>query len=249
MAGGRPGGRAAEDGPRWLYGLHTVAEALANPRRRCRRLVVTRNALTRLPAGALAAAPAPEVMDVKAIGRLLPAGAVHQGVALLADPLPARGLEELGETDLVLLLDQVTDPHNVGAIFRSAAAFAAGAIVTTTRHSPQESGVMAKAASGALDVVDHVEVTNLARALEALGDLGFLRVALDSAGETPLEAVPAARRIALVLGAEGKGVRPGVRAACDVTARLDLPGRIVSLNVSNAAALALYCVRARIGTA
>ena len=118
----------------------------------------------------------------------------------------------------------MTDPHNVGAILRSAAAFAVDAVVTTSRHSPHETGVLAKAASGALDRVDHVEVTNLARTLDALGAAGFLRIALDSAGETALERVPVAERIALVLGAEGKGVRPGVRAACDATARLDVPG-------------------------
>ena len=238
--------RADDEAPLWLYGIHTVSEALRNPRRRRRRLVATRNALARIESELLAAGPAAEIADVRAIGRLLPEGAVHQGVALLVDPLPARPVEALGDADLVVLLDQVTDPHNVGAIFRSAAAFAASAVITTSRNSPQETGALAKAASGALDIVDHVEVTNLSRTLETLGELGFLRVALDSAGTADLEAVPPAARIALVLGAEGKGVRPGVRAACDLVARLDLPGRITSLNVSNAAVLALYVTRRRV---
>jgi 23S rRNA (guanosine2251-2'-O)-methyltransferase len=175
------------------------------------------------------------------LDRLLGEDAVHQGVAVEAAPLPDLSLSELTrDAKLVLLLDQVTDPHNVGAILRSAAAMAADAVMATGRHSPAETGVLAKSASGALDVVPFITVQNLARTLNELGELGFRRVGLDSAGEVELEDALGGDRIALVLGAEGKGLRQLTRETCDVVARLELPGTIQSLNVSNAAALALY---------
>jgi 23S rRNA (guanosine2251-2'-O)-methyltransferase len=149
-------------------------------------------------------------------------------------------LETLAADGLVLVLDQITDPHNVGAILRSAAAFDVKAIVTTARHSPEATGVLAKAASGAIDIVPLVLVQNLARAMNGLRERGFLIVGLDSEGEADLADVPLKAPLALVLGAEGKGLRQLTRETCDSLARLDMPGAIKSLNVSNAAALALY---------
>ena len=226
-----------------LYGLHTVSAALANPERRLHRLLVTKNALQRLGPGAL---PCPhEIADPRQLDAELGSDAVHQGVLLEADPLRQRSLDELGDADLVLVLDQVTDPHNVGAILRSAAAFSAGALVTTARHSPQESGVLAKAASGALELVPHLQVANLAAALEELGRRGFQTIGLDAGGEAPLEEVLSGGRIALVLGAEGKGLRQKTRETVSALARLEMSGPVGSLNVSNAAAIALYAARRR----
>jgi 23S rRNA (guanosine2251-2'-O)-methyltransferase len=166
--------------------------------------------------------------------------AVHQGLLAEADALAAPAVADLETAGIVLVLDQITDPHNVGAIMRSAAAFGARAIVTTARHSPEATGVLAKAASGALELVPLVTVQNLARGLEELRGRGFMLVGLDSSGERDLGAVSLREPLALVLGAEGKGLRQLTRATCDHVVRIDLPGAIKSLNVSNAAALALY---------
>ncbi len=234
----------ASDGAVRLYGLHTVRAALDNPRRRIRRLLATRNALGRLGLAEDQSLPFPvEIVEPRRIDALVEADAVHQGVVADADPLPAKPLSQLADAPLVLVLDQVTDPHNVGAIMRSAVAFGAGALITTSRHSPGESGVLAKAASGALEHIDHVEVRNLAAALEELATLGFQTVGLDSDGPAPLEESLAGGRIALVLGAEGKGLRQKTRETVATLARLDMPGAIRSLNVSNAAAVAMYAVR------
>ena len=157
-----------------------------------------------------------------------------------ADPLPSPDIDTLAQEGIVLVLDQITDPHNVGAIMRSAAAFAVKAIVTTARHSPEATGVLAKSASGALELVPLVTVQNLARALTEMNDQGFLTVGLDSQGGENLGAVALRQPLALVLGAEGKGLRQLTRETCSVVARLDMPGEIKSLNVSNAAVLALY---------
>jgi 23S rRNA (guanosine2251-2'-O)-methyltransferase len=165
---------------------------------------------------------------------------VHQGLLAEADPLLSPEIEDLAAAGIVLVLDQITDPHNVGAILRTAAAFAVAAIVITARHSPEATGVLAKSASGALEVVPIVAVQNLARALAALKESGFLVVGLDSDAPDDLASLQVKAPLALVLGAEGKGLRQGTRAACDRLARLDLPGAIKNLNVSNAAALALY---------
>ena len=171
---------------------------------------------------------------------------MHQGLLVEADPLPALDIENV-EGGTVLVLDQITDPHNVGAILRSAAAFAVSAVVTTARHSPEATGVLAKAASGALDLVPIATVQNLSRALTELKERGFLTVGLDSEGETNLSQAPLREPLALVLGAEGRGLRQLTRATCDIRARLDLPGAIKNLNVSNAAAVALYAATAALG--
>jgi 23S rRNA (guanosine2251-2'-O)-methyltransferase len=232
----------------FLYGWHTVKAALENPARRIRKLWATENAARRLAEDGVKLPVAPELVRPDVIAARLEPDAVHQGLLAEVDALDAPAIEDL-TSGLVLVLDQITDPHNVGAIFRSAAAFAAAAIVTTARHSPHGSGVLAKSASGALEYVPLVSVQNLARALTALKDNGFMLVGLDSSADQALADLPLAAPLALVLGAEGKGLRQLTRQTCDHLARLDLPGRIKSLNVSNAAALALYIASARIKAA
>ena len=223
-----------------IYGWHAVQAALENPARRIRRLLVTANGARRLEELGIKIAIAPEVVRPEEIDRELPPDAVHQGILAEADPLPAPALEELPAAGIVLVLDQITDPHNFGAIVRSAAAFAVSAIVTTARHSPEATGALAKSASGGLEYVPLVLVQNLARAMGELKSRGFLLVGLDESGAVDLAAAPLRHPLALVIGAEGKGLRALTRETCDLLARLDLPGRIKSLNVSNAAALALY---------
>lgn len=256
-AGGAPAFRprpkvAAGEGPAdglvRLYGLHTVRAALDNPSRRIRSMLVTRNAMERLDISDIAALPFKvEMVEPREIDKLTGSDAVHQGVLVEAEPLKPKRLDALGDSNLVLVLDQVTDPHNVGAILRSAVAFGAGALITTARHSPQESGVLAKSASGALEHIDHIEVKNLADALGELHEAGFQTIGLDSDGPAELEKTFSGDRIALVLGAEGKGLRQKTRETVTSLARLDMPGAIRSLNVSNAAAVALYAVRRFLG--
>jgi len=226
-----------------LYGWHTVAEAIANPKRRFRRILATENAVNRLAEEGLTPPIAPELVRPGDIDKLLGPDAVHQGLLAEADHLPSPHLKDIAKTDLVLVLDQITDPHNVGAIVRSAAAFAVSAIVTTARHSPAATGVLAKSASGGLEHVPFCLVTNLARALTELRENGMLVVGLDSEGAADLEDTRLRAPLALVLGAEGKGLRQLTRETCDVLARIDLPGVIKSLNVSNAAALSLGIAR------
>ncbi len=223
-----------------LYGWHTVTAALTNPQRRIRRLLATENAVRRLADDGIDLPIAPEVLRPDALAARLTPDAVHQGLIAEADPLPSPEIEDLPASGIVLVLDQITDPHNVGAILRTAAAFAVAAVVTTARHSPEATGVLAKSASGALELVPIVIVQNLARALAGLKARGFLTVGLDSAAPDDLAAITLQAPLALVLGAEGKGLRQLTGATCDRLARLDLPGAIKSLNVSNAAALALY---------
>lgn len=225
-----------------LYGLHTVAAALANPRRHVCRVWLTRNCLPRLGAAVRARGMEPHLVHPAELDRLAGAGAVHQGVVAEASPLPQPQLEEIAVRGIVVVLDQVTDPHNVGAIARSCAAFAVTALVTTARHSPALTGVLAKAASGALEHVPFVTVTNLARALQHLKDRDFAILGLDSEATDAVEAHAGDRPMALVLGAEGKGLRHLTRQSCTHLVRLDLPGPIRSLNVSNAAVLALYAL-------
>jgi len=235
------------DGPVILYGWHTVATALQNPRRRFRKIILTENAARRLSEEGIATRIAPEIVRPNEIDRLLTPDAVHQGLFAEADPLPSPDIDTLTQDGMVLVLDQITDPHNVGAILRSAAAFAVKAIVTTARHSPEATGVLAKAASGALELVPLVSVQNLARALTRLNERGFMTVGLDSEGSENLSAVALRPPLALVLGAEGKGLRQLTRDTCSVVARLAMPGEIKSLNVSTAAVLALYIGASRLG--
>jgi 23S rRNA (guanosine2251-2'-O)-methyltransferase len=223
-----------------LYGWHSVTAALANPTRRIRRLLATENALRRLAEEGVTLRVTPELVRPDAIAAMLTPDAVHQGLLAEADPLPSPGIEDMDTAGVVLVLDQITDPHNVGAILRTAAAFAVTAIVTTARHSPEATGVLAKSASGALELVPIVIVQNLARALTGLKERGFLTVGLDSSAPDDLAAIELRKPLALVLGAEGKGLRQLTGETCDRLARLDLPGAIKSLNVSNAAAVALY---------
>src|SRR2546421_1495780 len=249
-SGRRPAWRdrgASLDGPVILYGWHTVAAALSNPQRHIRKLWVTENAARRLADDKIETRVAPEIVRPSQIDQRLGPDAVHQGLLAEADPLPSPDIDTLEQEGIVLVLDQITDPHNVGAIMRSAAAFAVRAIVTTARHSPEATGVLAKAASGALELVPLVSVQNLARALTALNERGFMTVGLDSQGSEDLGAVALRQPLALVLGAEGKGLRQLTRETCSVVARLDMPGEIKSLNVSNAAVLALYVGATRLG--
>jgi len=249
-SGRRPAWRSREtspDGPAILYGWHTVAAALANPQRHIRKLWLTENAARRLADDKIDTRVTPEIVRPNLIDQRLGPDAVHQGLLAEADPLPSPDIDTLAQEGMVLVLDQITDPHNVGAIMRSAAAFAVKAIVTTARHSPEATGVLAKSASGALELVPLVTVQNLARALTELNDQGFMTVGLDSQGSEDLAAMTLRQPLALVLGAEGKGLRQLTRETCSAVARLDVPGEIKSLNVSNAAVLALYIGGTRLG--
>jgi 23S rRNA (guanosine2251-2'-O)-methyltransferase len=249
-SGRRPAWRGSDakpDGPAILYGWHTVVAALSNPQRRIRKLLLTENAARRLAEDDIDTRVKPEIVRPNLIDQRLGPDAVHQGLLAEADPLASPDIETLARQGIVLVLDQITDPHNVGAIMRSAAAFAVKAIVTTARHSPEATGVLAKSASGALELVPLVSVQNLARALTELNEQGFMTIGLDSHGSEDLGAVALQEPLALVLGAEGKGLRQLTRETCSVVARLDMPGEIKSLNVSNAAVLALYIGATKLG--
>ena len=233
-----------DSGPVYLYGLHTVRAALDNPRRDKRQLLATPNALARLrQSGGLGSVAVVESTP-RELDRLLGNDAVHQGLALEVEPVSRFGLGDIEALRLVVVLDQVTDPHNVGAILRTACAFAADAVLTTARYAPRETGVMAKAASGALDLVPLIEVRNLGDALLALKGRGAFVLGFDSAADTVLRPRAPGRPLALVLGAEGKGLRQRIRDTCDELVRLEMPGAIKSLNVSNAAAIALFAATA-----
>ncbi len=226
----------------WVYGLHAVSAALENPARKTRRLIATTGAVEKLPQ----AGPhwRPEIVERQEIDAALPPGAVHQGVALLADPLEQPALEDVigkaGESATIVVLDRVTDPHNIGAVLRSAAAFGALAVVQTERGAPAATGIVAKSASGALEAIPLVTVTNLARTLDMLQRAEFWCVGLDGDAERTLAEVAPSGRTALVPGAEGKGLRRLTRDHCDLLARLPTRPPIASLNISNAAAVALY---------
>jgi 23S rRNA (guanosine2251-2'-O)-methyltransferase len=250
QSGRRPPWRDRDSGPDEtviLYGWHTVTAALANPQRQIRKLWLSENAARRLADEHIDTRVTPEIVRPGTIDQRLGPDAVHQGLLAEAEPLPSPDIDTLAQQGIVLVLDQITDPHNVGAILRSAAAFAVRAIVTTERHSPEATGVLAKSASGALELVPMVTVKNLARALTELNDQGFMTVGLDSQGTETLGAMTLRQPLALVLGAEGKGLRQLTRETCSAVARLDMPGEIKSLNVSNAAVLALYIGASRLG--
>ncbi len=262
-----PAGLARERGETWLYGRHAVAAALANPQRSWRRLAILAGQETEAAALVLAARaerrgarPGPageavQVLDRAAFDRLLPEGAVHQGWALAVEPLDAADLDDVlravaagpgsppGSSpgrSIVIVLDQVTDPHNVGAVLRSAAAFGAAAVILAAHGAPPVTGVLAKAASGALDCVKLVRVVNLARALDRLKEEGYWCCGLDESAPATLATLDLGARVVLVLGSEGGGLRRLVREHCDYLARLPTLPALPSLNVSNAAAIALY---------
>ena len=245
-------GRAGEA---WLYGWHTVRAALMNPERRCRRLLCTAatiDAVAAIAESARAAGlsvPPPEAVEPDGLARRLTPQAVHQGLALLADPLPAWDLDDLGRAAavragaVVVALERVTDPHNVGAVLRSAAAFGALALILEERRAPPLTGVLAKAASGALEHVPVVRVGNLAAALTRLKDWAFFVAGLAERADRGIDDLDRHARIALALGAEGEGLRRVTCERCDALVRLPTTGPIASLNVSNAAAVALYALR------
>jgi 23S rRNA (guanosine2251-2'-O)-methyltransferase len=241
------GGRSPAPGAQWLYGLHAIQAALANPRRKLGRALLTPRAIEIIGEKLLKQVRV-ETLEPGAIDRVLPAGAVHQGAALEAWPLKSLDLDDiLSETSaarrVVLVLDQLSDPHNVGAILRTAAAFGVTAVVVQDRHAPPQSGALAKAASGALDLIPYVEVVNIARVLDELAQRGFWRIALAGDGEQTLaQAVPVGD-VALVLGSEGAGIRRLVREHCEASAFIPITQAMESLNVSNAAAVALYELR------
>lgn len=235
-----------------LYGRHAVTAALANPDRVIRKIWGTREAVA-----ALELPPVLPIVyaDGADLGRMVPSDAPHQGIVAeveplediwLGDVLEETAREEPEKARPILVLDQVTDPHNVGAIFRSAAAFDALCIITQDRHAPPESGVLARAASGALEIMPWVRVVNLARALDEIAEAGYWRIGLDGeANETIDAALRGVGKVALVLGAEGDGLRHNSMAHCDMIARLPISPRMESLNVSNAAAIALYAATRR----
>ena len=246
MKRGNRTGKAKGQFPRF-YGRHAVIAALANPNRVVRKIWGTREAL-----GALDLPPVLPIVyaDGADLGRMVPSDAPHQGIVAEVEPLDDVWLGdalEAGADDNrpVLVLDQVTDPHNVGAILRSAAAFDALCIVTQDRHAPPESGVLARSASGALEIVPWVRVVNLARALDEIAEAGYWRIGLDGTAEQTLGEAIGTSRVALVLGAEGEGLRHNSMAHCDILAKLPISPRMESLNVSNAAAIALYAAASR----
>ena len=224
-----------------LWGKHAVAAALDNPKRTVLKAWATRDAATFMQFPKEIPVTLAEAPD---LGRLVPHDAPHQGVVIEVEPLEEVWLGDLldgaEERAVLLVLDQVTDPHNVGAILRSAAAFGAIGIVTQDRHSPPESGVIAKAASGTLERVPWARVVNLARALDEIGEAGFWRIGLAGDADTDLKDAVGPAKVALVLGAEGPGMRHNTREHCDALARLPITSEVESLNVSNAAAVALY---------
>ena len=232
-----------ENRPRF-WGRHAVSAALANPERTIVRVWATREAAAEFDIDAGIPVTFADAAD---LGRLVPRDAPHQGVVAeverLDDILLADLLDEAADGRPLLVLDQVTDPHNVGAILRSAAAFDALGIVTQDRHAPGESGALAKAASGALETVPWARVVNLSRALDDMAAAGFWRIGLAGEAETALAEALGSARIALVLGAEGEGLRHNVATHCDALAKLPISGKVESLNVSNAAAIALYAAR------
>jgi 23S rRNA (guanosine2251-2'-O)-methyltransferase len=226
-----------------LYGWHPVVEALRNGKRRVRRLLATENSAKRLDEElGVPLEVQPEIVRPHEISKLLEPDSVHQGLYLEADPLRSPTIDTLSGERVVLALDQITDPHNVGAIVRTAAAFGVEAIITTARHSPAATGVLAKSASGGLEHVPFMIVRNLSDTLVELGKRGFQRIGLDSSGDADLGELTVQAPVVLVLGSEGKGLRQRTRDCCDVIGRLDMPGAIKSLNVSNAAAISLYAV-------
>jgi len=246
--------RKAGPEPVWLFGLHAVRDALMNPRRARRRLIVTRNAADRLADAIAVSGMEPEIMDARRFNAPLDADSVHQGAALHADPLDWGGLDEVCRPwpkdpgPVTVLLDRVTDPHNVGAILRSAEVFGARAVVAPRRHAAPETGALAKAASGALERQPYLRITNLANAMIALGTMGYHMVGFDGTGEADIATIAAglpAGPVGLVFGAEGPGLRERTVSLCDTIARIAPAGEFGSLNISNAAAIGLFAIARR----
>jgi len=237
----------------WLFGLHAVRDALLNPAREKLRLVVTRNAADRLADAITEAGMTPEIADPRRFPAPIDPGSVHQGAALEVKPLvwgalQDRCLAQEGQVPLVVLLDRVTDPHNVGAILRSAEVFGARAVIAPLRHSAPETGALAKTASGALERQPYLRVKNLADAMQTLRDMGYILLGLDGTAQTDLASAlqnAEGRPVGLVLGAEGPGLREKTRETCDMLVRIEAAGGFGSLNVSNAAAVGLYAARHR----
>jgi 23S rRNA (guanosine2251-2'-O)-methyltransferase len=240
----RPDSTPESDGPIRLYGLHAVEFALRNPARQIERVLATENAARRLAEPLAARDLTPDPASPRDLDRLLGADTVHQGVMLETSPLPEPTLEDLLQGSAsgspLVVLDHVTDPHNVGAILRSAAVFGASGLIMTRRHSPPLNGALAKSASGALDMVPVLQVQNLARTLTDLKELGFEVIGLDGDADRRLEDEPFSGSIAIVLGAEGKGMRELTGETCNRRVRISAAGTLASLNVSNAAAIALH---------
>ncbi|SNX67379.1 23S rRNA (guanosine2251-2'-O)-methyltransferase [Cereibacter ovatus] len=244
--------RASAQETVWLFGIHAVRDALMNPAREKLRLVLTRNAADRLAEAIAAGGIEPEIVDPRKFSAPLDEGSVHQGAALEARPLEWGRLDDLAASGagapLVVLLDRVTDPHNVGAVLRSAEVFGARAVVAPHRHSAPETGALAKTASGALERQPYLRVQNLAEAMESLKAMGYVLLGLDGEAETTLAEALAdvgSRPLGLVLGAEGPGLRDKTRETCDRLVRIPALGGFGSLNVSNAAAVALYAASVR----
>ena len=231
-----------------VYGLHSVTAALENPRRHFKAVFATKNAAAKLQSLFIARNLTPQIVLPRDLDKLVGPDAVHQGLIAKLTPLPLLDITDIEAQGLVVLLDQVTDPHNVGAILRSCAAFKVQALITTQRNSPQGSAILGKTASGGQEHVPIIEVTNLSRAMDYLKKLNFTLIGLDSEAEFPMGKLTIPPPLALVLGAEGKGLRHKTRQNCDIMARLDMPGAIKSLNVSNAAAVCLYALHTSISS-
>ncbi len=238
----------------WLFGLHAVRDALLNPRREKLRLILTRNAADRLGDAVASGGVEPEIADPRKFPAPIDPDSVHQGAALEVKPLDWGRLEDLvlaapGDAPpVVVLLDRVTDPHNAGAILRSAEVFGACAVIAPARHSAPETGALAKTASGALERQPYLRVRNLAETIGTLREMGYVALGLDGEADTALGTAlsdAGSRPVALVLGAEGPGLRDGTKAACDALVRIEAAGEFGSLNVSNAAAVALYATQRR----
>lgn len=241
-----PNRNASRQQQLWLWGAHSVISAINNPARHFKHLYATSNAVHHIKDAAASRQVQVEILPVEKLDRLLPQGSAHQGIAALADPLPELGLDDLEPGCNLVILDQVTDPHNVGAIMRTACAFGIGGLIVTNRNAPYPTGVLAKAASGAVEHLPMIRVANLARTIDILNDSGYQTIGLADSASSTLQEVrdrdASPRALALVLGAEGKGLRELTAKTCTNLARLDLPGPIKALNVSNAAAVALSLV-------
>lgn len=243
--------RAAANATVWLFGLHAVRDALANPRRKLHRLIVTQNALNRLGSVVQEAGVQTEIVDPRKFTAPIDQGSVHQGAALEVGPLDWGNMQEIcasapGEPSLVVVLDRVSDPHNVGAILRSAEVFGAKAVIAPARHAAPETGALAKTASGALERQPYLRVKNLGDSIETLKSMGYFVIGFAGEADDPLGAVLGSLPkgpVALVLGAEGPGLRERTRGLCDRLARIEFAGEFGSLNVSNAAAVGLYAAR------